>query len=129
MKSARCTPAPGKTSLPGLLAVLAASGAAACAAIDSELTAARESWRGATYEQVVAAWGPPARSTQSSHTWISEDREAQRSGGGVGGVLFTSPSDAAARCERTLVVQDARVVRAGDWIGERSFCTRFARGK
>jgi len=30
---------------------------AACAAMDGELAAARESWRGATYDQVVAARG------------------------------------------------------------------------
>ena len=103
---------------------------AACAAMDGELTAARESWRGATYDQVVAAWGPPARNARGSYTWVSEDRvpQAQGSGGGAGGVIFGgSPSGAAARCERTLVIQDARVVREGDWNGTPEFCKRFAR--
>ena len=103
---------------------------AACAAMDSELTAARESWRGAGYDEVVAAWGPPARSSRNSHTWLSEDQapQAQRSGGRVGGVLFgAAPSNVAVRCERTLVVQDARVVRVGDWNGSPAFCKRFAR--
>ena len=98
--------------------------------MDSELTAARESWRGATYDQVVAAWGPPARSTKDSLTWVSEDRgpQAQRSGGGVGGMIFGgAPDGVAARCERTLVIQDARVVREGDWNGAPEFCKRFAR--
>jgi hypothetical protein len=112
------------------LAALAASGVAACAAMDGELTAARESWRGATYDQVVAAWGPPARSAKNSHTWVSEERvpQAQRSGGGAGGMIFGGgPHGVAARCERTLVIQDARVVREGEWSGVPEFCKRFRR--
>lgn len=122
MRSARNTVAPSKASL--LLMSIAA-----CAAMDSELAAARESWRGATYDQVVAAWGPPARSARDSHTWVSEDRvpQAQRSGGGTGGVIFGAPEGAAASCERTLVVQNARVVREGEWKGKPEFCKRFAR--
>jgi len=115
------------------LAALAASGVAACAAVDSELAAARESWYGATYDQVVAAWGPPTRKARDSYLWLSEDLvpQAQRSGsGGAGGVIFsTAPDSVAARCERTLLIQDARVVRAGDWKGEPEFCKRFARPK
>jgi hypothetical protein len=97
--------------------------------MDSELAAARESWRGATYDEVVAAWGPPARSARDSQTWVSDDRvpRAERSGGGTGGVIFGAPEGAAARCERTLVVQNARVVRAGEWSGAPAFCKRFAR--
>jgi hypothetical protein len=113
------------------LAALAASGIAACA-LDSELSAARESWRGASYDQVVAAWGPPTRNAKDSYTWLSEDRvpQAQRSGSGAGGVIFGgAPDSVAARCERTLLIQDARVVRAGDWKGEPEFCKRFARPK
>ena len=98
--------------------------------MDSELTAARDSWRGASYEQVVAAWGPPTRNARDAYTWFSEDRvpRAQGSGGGAGGVIFGGAADgAAARCERTLVIQDARVVRAGDWNGAPEFCKRFGR--
>jgi len=98
--------------------------------MDSELTAARDSWRGASYEQVVAAWGPPTRNARDAYTWFSEDRvpRAQGSGGGAGGVIFGgAPDGAAARCERTLVIQDARVVRAGDWNGAPEFCKRFGR--
>lgn len=113
------------------LAALAASGIAACG-LDSELSAARESWRGASYDQVVAAWGPPTRNAKDSYTWLSEDRvpQAQRSGSGAGGVIFGgAPGAVAARCERTLLIQDARVVRASDWKGEPEFCKRFARPK
>jgi hypothetical protein len=112
------------------LATLAASGVVACAAMDSELAAARESWRGATYDQVVAAWGPPTRSAGDSYTWLSEDRvpQAQRSGSGAGGVIFgAAPDSVAARCERTLLIQNVRVVRAGDWKGAPEFCKRFGR--
>ena len=97
--------------------------------MDTELAAARESWRGTTYEQVVAAWGPPSRSARDSHTWASDERvpQAERSGGGTGGVIFGAPEGAAARCERTLVVQNGRVVREGEWKGKPEFCKRFAR--
>src|SRR5262245_1150657 len=124
MKSARYTGAPSRYRL---LAVLAAGGLAACAGMDTDLSAARESWRGATYDQVVSAWGPPARNTRDSYTWLSDDLAppAQRSGGGAGGVLFSAGP--AARCERTLIIQDARVVRAADWAGDPDFCKRFAR--
>jgi hypothetical protein len=100
------------------LAALAASGLAACAAMDSELAAARESWHGAAYEEVVVAWGPPARNARDSYTWLSEDRvpQAQR-------------SSVAARCERTLMIQNGRVLRAGDWKGEPQFCKRFGRAR
>jgi hypothetical protein len=102
--------------------------------MDPEYTAVRESWRGASYDEVVAAWGPPGRSVQSgaqqNHIWLTEDRvpAPQRAGSGAGGVLFgAAPGDVAMRCERTLVVQDARVVREGEWSGDPAFCKRFAR--
>ena len=100
--------------------------------MDSELAAARESWHGAAYEEVVAAWGPPARNARDSYTWLSEDRvpQAQRSGSGAGGVIFGGPPDSvAARCERTLMIQNGRVLRAGDWKGEPQFCKRFGRAR
>jgi hypothetical protein len=119
------TRAPTRNSF---LAVLAAAGLAACA-IDNELTAARDSWRGATYEQVVAAWGAPAQSAKDSHTWRSEDRPTaptQRSGEGAGSVLFSAePSGTPARCERTLAFRDGRV-RQASWTGNADFCKRFA---
>jgi hypothetical protein len=105
---------------------VAASGIAACA-VDNELTAARDSWRGATYAQVVAAWGPPAESAKDSHTWRTEDRvtQTQRSGDGTGGVLFGAVEGAAARCERRLAFRDGRV-REASWTGNPEFCKRFA---
>ena len=111
------------------LAVLAAAGIAACAA-DNELTAARDSWRGASYEQVVAAWGPPAQSAKESPTWRTEDRPTapmQRSGEGAGSVLFSAePSGTPARCERMLAFSGGRV-REATWSGDPGFCKRFVR--
>jgi len=118
--------------------------------VDPELTTARESWRGASYEEVVAAWGPPNRIVQSgaqeNHIWVTEDRMLQppnsgvsvgvgmgRSTGGgsigvgVGSVLFGSPTEVVVRCERTLVIRDERVVGEESWNGEPAFCKRFGR--
>jgi hypothetical protein len=105
--------------------------AAACASMDADFAAARESWRGATYEQVVMAWGTPSQSSVDSHTWLSDDSvpQAQRSGTGVGGVIFGAPAGAAAaRCDRTLAFRGGRVVDER-WSGDPEFCKRFARRK
>lgn len=95
---------------------------AGCAS-DRELNAARDSWRGASYDQVVSAWGPPSKTVRDSHTWSSEPL-VHRSGGGAGGALFAVDTGP---CERTLIIQDRRVVRAGDWNGTAESCRRFAR--
>jgi hypothetical protein len=63
---------------------------------------ASESWRGATYDQVLVAWGPPEQSATDSHTWLS------------GG------------CARTLAFRDGRVVD-GRWVGAPALCEPFAR--
>jgi len=75
---------------------------AACASSDGELVAERESWRGATYDQVLMAWGTPSQSAKDSHTWLS------------GG------------CARTLAFRDGRVVD-GRWVGAPALCEPFAR--
>jgi len=105
---------------------MAAAGIAGCA-VDNELSAARDAWRGATYEQVVAAWGPPAQSAKDSHTWSTEDRPSapmQRSGEGAGSVLF-SAERTGAKCDRTLAFREGRV-REATWSGDPAFCKRFA---
>jgi len=107
----------------GLLA-LAASVVAACATTNDELAAVLESWRGATYDQVVMAWGTPSQSSLDSHTWLSDDSAPRVQGsGGVGGMIF-----AAARCDRTLAFRDGRVVDER-WAGDPEYCKRFARRK
>ena len=121
MKSVPSSRAPSRASLSLASAALAL---AACASTD-EFAAARESWRGATYDQVLMAWGTPSQSSVDSHTWLSDDSapRVQGSGGGVGGMIF-----AAARCDRTLAFRDGRVVDER-WAGDPEYCKRFARRK
>jgi hypothetical protein len=108
MKSAPSTSASSPASWALALAALAA---AACASTDGgELAAARDSWRGATYDQVLMAWGTPSQSAVDSHTWLSGTRYP------------------AARCDRTLAFHDGRVVD-GQWSGDPAFCQSYARRK
>lgn len=107
MKSAQSTSASSRASWPLALAVLAA---AACASADGELATARESWHGATYDQVLMAWGTPSQSAVDSHTWL-------------GGTRYPG-----ARCDRTLAFRDGRVVD-GRWSGDPAFCQSYARRK
>ena len=120
MKSAPSTRARSRASWALVLAALAA-----CASTDGELAAARDSWRGATYDQVLMAWGTPSQSGVDSHTWLSDDSAPRVPGssGGVGGMIF-----AAARCDRMLAFRDVRVVD-GRWSGDPVFCQSYARRK
>jgi hypothetical protein len=121
MKSAQSTRARSRASWP---LVLALSAVAACASMDSELAAARDSWFGATYDQVLMAWGTPSQSSVDSHTWLSDDRPPRAPGsGGVGGMIF-----AAARCDRMLAFREGRVVD-GRWSGDPEYCKQYARRK
>ena len=122
MKSAQSTSASNRARWALALAALAA---AACASTDGELAAARESWLGATHDQVLMAWGTPSHSAKDSHTWLSDDAVPRRqsSGGGVGGMIYP-----AARCDRTLAFRDGRVVD-GRWSGDPGFCQSYARRK
>ena len=88
---------------------------------ESDVAAARQSWRGASYDDVLKQWGAPSQSSVDSHTWLSDDKFQQSGGGGIGGVLF-----APARCDRTLAFRDGRVVDER-WAGDPAFCTQFAR--
>lgn len=138
-------------NLPGgrakTLAALAAIVLAACATPDRDLAAARESWRGASYDEVVAAWGAPATSAkdgaQETHTWVSMDQLARGAGSGVGigigvgsgrgvgvgvgvgGAIF-GPAGEPVRCDRTLVFREGRVAEE-TWNGPADYCKRFAR--
>ena len=108
MKSAPSISASSRASWPLALAALAA---VACASTDGgELAAARESWLGATYDQVLMAWGTPSHSAKDSHTWL-------------GGMRYPG-----ARCDRTLAFRDGRVVD-GQWSGDPAFCQSYARRK
>ena len=117
---------------------------AACATTEK----ARESWAGANYDDVVRAWGAPARSGKLAdgaevHTWVSEAGPTYRSGpsvgiggfggsrgGGVGvGVGFPIGQGSVtppARCERTLTFRDGRLVEQS-WIGPDEICAEYSR--
>ena len=118
---------------------------AACATTEE----AKESWRGASYDEVVRAWGAPARSGKLAdgaevHTWVSQAGPTYRSGasigiggfgggghgGGVGvGASFPIGQGSAtppARCERTLTFRDGRLVEQA-WIGADEICTEYSR--
>src|SRR5947209_17354696 len=92
---------------------------AGCATSGGEVTEARDSWDGATYDEVVLRWGTPARSTKLSdgrdvYTWISDSVGSRGNssvgfgigggrGGGVGigtGSMFGSGGGESIRCER-----------------------------
>jgi hypothetical protein len=122
---------------------------AACATTEK----AKESWVGATYDEAVRAWGPPARSGKLAdgtevHTWVSEGAPTYRSGPSVGfglggfggsggggavgvGVGASFPVGQGsvappARCERTLSFRDGRLVEQS-WTGADEICAEYAR--
>ena len=110
-----------------------------------DITSARASWNGATYDEVVASWGVPVRSTRlndgrDAYTWISESVSSRGSfwpsfgifggSGGVGfgtGVTMGPGGGEFLRCERTLFFQNGRVVEQ-TWQGPAEYCSSFARG-
>lgn len=127
-----------------LAAAALAAGALAGCASQSPVADARDSWLGATYDDVVLAWGTPVRSAalsdgRQAYTWVSEG-SLPRSGvspsvgigvgsGGVGigtGIIFGSAGAEPARCERTLIFAGGRVVEQ-NWQGATEYCNGFAR--
>jgi hypothetical protein len=126
----------------GLAMLLTAAG---CATLDHDVTDAKASWQGATYDEVVLRWGTPSRSTRLSqeryaYTWVSEGAVSRGAiwpsigifggSGGVGvgtGVTVGPGGSELARCERTLVFSDGRVVEQ-TWQGSAEYCSSFRRG-
>jgi hypothetical protein len=129
----------------GAVTFALALGACATAA---DVDKARESWQGATYEEVLRAWGAPAGSTRTAdgrdwYTWVtaSAAQPGPSVGFGLGGVSIgrgsatgvgvgvgvpvgsPSPPD---RCERTLIFENGRVVDQ-NWVGPPSMCADFKR--
>ena len=110
-----------------------------------DIDAARSSWQGATYDEVVSGWGTPVRNTKTSdgrdvYTWMSESVASRGSffpsigifggSGGVGfgtGVAMGSGGGEFLRCERTLFFQNGRVVEQ-TWQGPADYCASFRRG-
>ena len=120
---------------------------AACAtAHDVDL--AKTSWQGATYEDVLRAWGAPARSTNTAdgrywYTWetvsavqpgssVGFSIGGMRIGGGgatgvgVGTSVPVGSPPAPESCQRTLIFQNGVVVDQS-WQGPPSMCADFKR--
>ena len=122
---------------------------AACATAQ-DVDRAKDSWMGATYEDVLRAWGAPAASTQTNdgrywYTWITQSAVQPSSsvgfsigGFGIGGggrtatgvgvgtsVPIGSPPPPES-CQRTLIFQNGVVVDQA-WQGPPSMCADFKR--
>ena len=114
----------------------------ACATTDP---ATERAWVGATYDQVVAQWGPPQDgSTLENGTdvrlWISEQPAPQaRSSIGIGGFggggrigigtgvsIPVGPPPEPRRCERRLYFKDGYVIDE-EWLGASDVCSFFRR--
>ena len=126
--------------------LLALTACASTPSGDGDMAAARASWQGATYEDLVRSWGAPARSTKlpdgrDAHTWVSES-VASRGAiwpsigifGGSGGVGFGTGvtmgpggSGELLRCERTVFFENGRAVEQ-TWQGPADYCSSFRRG-
>jgi len=115
---------------------------------------AKQTWVGASYDEVVRTWGPPVRSGKLSdgtevHTWVAEGGPTYRSGPSVGfgiggfgiggggrsgtsvGVGASVPigegtATPPARCERTLTFRDGRLIDQS-WLGPDEICSGFGR--
>ena len=122
---------------------------AACATAQ-DVDRAKDSWMGATYEDVLRAWGAPAASTQTNdgrywYTWITQSAVQPGSsvgfsigGFGIGGggrtatgvgvgtsVPIGAPPPPES-CQRTLIFQNGVVVDQS-WQGPPSMCADFKR--
>jgi hypothetical protein len=145
-------PLPGSRSRVGPIRpelLLAAALLVGCSTmnVEQELEQAKSSWQGASYDEVVTRWGPPARSTplserRQTHTWTSQEVPVRpygpsvgvgvfggSGGGGVGvGVGFPFGMTVnPASCERTLTFDDGKLVEQA-WAGDPGYCRYFKRG-
>ena len=120
---------------------------AACATVQ-DVENAKSSWVGATYEDVLRAWGAPARSTNTAdgrywYTWetvsvaqpsssVGFSLGGMRIGGGgatgvgVGTSVPVGSPPAPESCQRTLIFQNGVVVDQS-WQGPPSMCADFKR--
>ncbi|MGQ0546680.1 MAG: hypothetical protein ACT4P3_15310 [Betaproteobacteria bacterium] len=116
---------------------------AGCATSPPDVAAAKASWQGRSYDDVVLLWGAPARSTtlsggRAAHTWVNEVSTSRGQfypsvgifggGGNVGvgvGVGTSVPFGAELkRCERTLVFAEGKVAEQ-TWTGPDDYCDTF----
>ena len=120
---------------------------AACATAE-DVRKAQASWQGASYEDVLRAWGAPARSTKTAdgrewHTWVVEGAPPPPPsvGFGLGGFSFggrtgvgvgvgtsvpVGTAPAPERCERTLVF-DKGILVDQQWNGPPTLCAPLKR--
>jgi len=119
--------------------------AGGCASTQADLDRAATSWLGASYDDAVARWGTPVRSSalsdgREAYTWVSESTASRGSvfpsigifggsgGIGVGAGAAVGPGGAGlVRCERTLIFRERRVVDQA-WQGDAAYCNGFRRG-
>ena len=124
---------------PALLMLLLAG-----CATTADVERARNSWQGATYEEVVTRWGTPNRSTtlkdgRQVSTWVAEGGSggsypasvgvySSSGGGGVGATIglpgMSGGGIEPQRCERTLTFKDGRVSEQS-WLGQPALCSSF----
>ena len=115
--------------------ILLAALLAGCAALEQDLAPARNSWQGASYDEVARSWGAPARSDGQTHTWVSEGyRRVAPSvgivvGSGGSGIFGSIPfgnTGEPVRCDRTMVFRDGAVAEQS-WRGPADYCKTFTR--
>ena len=117
---------------------------AACATTSGDISSAKLSWEGATYNEVVSRWGVPGDHTTLSdgthvYSWSSETVAPRASVypsigifGGSGGVSIGTGVDVGpgggelVRCSRTLLFRGDRVADQV-WQGDPEFCSTFRR--
>jgi hypothetical protein len=119
---------------------------AACATVEQEFDQVKDAWQGTPYDEVVARWGPPARSAtlsdgRQTHTWFSQEVPVSGGGPSVGVGVFGGSGGSGvgvgigfpfgvtvnrASCERTLTFRDSAVVEQS-WTGDPGYCSFFKR--
>ena len=120
------------------IALLALPLLAGCATT-ADVARAKASWHGATYDEVVAAWGEPATQTTlqdgvQAYTWISQGAVGSGyessigvfGGSGGGGIGISLPLPGMGECQRTLSFAQGRVVDQ-IWQGSTQYCSVFSR--
>ena len=116
----------------------------ASCATTADVDKAKASWHGATYDEVVAAWGQPASQATlkdglDGYTWISQSAGSggygssvgAYGGSGGGGIGISLPLPGmggmvSGHCHRTLAFRDGRVVDQ-IWQGTTQYCSIFTR--
>lgn len=125
--------------------ILLVAAGGGCATTAADMNAAANSWLGASYDEVVARWGTPVRSSalsdgRAAYTWASEGPAGRGalfpsigifggSGGiGVGAGAAVGPGSVGlVRCERTLIFREHRAIDQA-WQGDAEYCSGFRRG-